>query len=107
MNTKVEERRKMGGRGFKRVPILALITVAIAMFAMSARSYAAGSEEDIPATSIVPSTGDSAPASSKSPAAANAASSAGAPTTAAPVVRAKPATHHRHAAPSIGEPEVE
>ena len=97
----------MGGRGFKRLRILALIVAAGAMLAISAPVFAAGSEEDIPATSIVPSTGEGAPASSKSPASANAASSAGAPTTAAPAVRAKPATHRRHATATSSEPEVE
>jgi hypothetical protein len=104
MNTDVVGGRKMGGRGFKPVRILALVMVPIAALAISASAYAAGSEEDIPATSIV--SGDSAPASSTSPAAASSPASAGVATT-TPAVQAKPATHHRHTTASTRAPEVE
>jgi len=101
----------MGGGGFKRVRILALIIAASAILAISASAYAAGSEEDIPATSIVQSSDESAPGSSRSPAPAYSDSSAGSPavspTTTAPAPRAKPATHHRHPTASVHEPEVE
>jgi hypothetical protein len=95
----------MGGRGFKPLRILALIMAAIATLAISASAYAAGSEEDIPATSIV--SGDSAPAPSTSAGAASSPASAGVATTTAPAVPAKPATHHRHATASTRAPEVE
>jgi hypothetical protein len=108
MNTEAEERRmKMVHRGFGCVRILALIVVALAMLAISASAYAAGSEEDVPATSIVHSDGESAPAPSKSPASANTPSPAGVATTTAPAAKPKPATHHRLAKTSIREPEVE
>lgn len=95
----------MGGRGFKPVRILALIMAAIATLAISASAYAASSEEDIPATSIV--SGDGAPAPSTSVAPASSPASAGVATTTAPTVPAKPATHHRHATASTRAPEVE
>jgi uncharacterized protein YgiM (DUF1202 family) len=77
------------------------IVVALATFAISASAYAAGSEEEVPATSIVPSGGDSGAAPAKSPASVNT------PVSAPSAARSKPAVHHRTARATVHETEVE
>lgn len=86
--------------GFGRVRTLALIVAALVMLSMSASAYAAGTEEEVPATSIVPSGGESAPAASGSPASASTLAPAGVVTPTPPTAKSKPATHHRLAASS-------
>jgi Bacterial SH3 domain len=90
-----------------RVPVMSgLILLAIATLAISTPTYAAGTEEDVPATSIVPSGGESAPAAAKSPSSASTLAPAGVVTPTAPAAKSKPATHHRMARASRA-PEVE
>ena len=93
-------------RGLSGVRTLGLIVVALAMLAISARAYAAGTEEDVPATSIVPSGSDSAPAAAPSPAAASTLRPAGVVTPTAPA-RSKSSTRHRHVTASSHEATVE
>ncbi len=87
-------------RGFVSMRLVTTIVVALAMLAISASAYAAGSEEEVPATSIVPSGGEGG-APSKSPAAAHT------PVTAPPAARSKPAVHHRATKATVHETEVE
>lgn len=93
-------------RGFGWVRLLGLIVVAVATLAISGSAYAAGSEEDFLATSIVPAAGESESTPSGSPASASTLSPAGVATTTAPAARPKPATRRRSTSVSH-EPEVE
>jgi hypothetical protein len=88
-------------RGFVSMRLMTAIVVALAMLAVSASAYAAGSEEEVPATSIVPSGGESGAAPAKSPAAAKT------PVTAPPAARSKPAVRHHAARATVHETEVE
>src|SRR6266852_257683 len=101
MKTKVKERRKMVHRGFGSMRLVTTIVVALAMLAISASSHAAGSEEEVHATSIVPSGGESGAAPAKSPA------SVSTPVSAPPAARSKPVTRHRTARATVHETEVE
>src|SRR5713226_10678178 len=100
MKTKVKERRKMVDRGSGSMRLVTTIVVALAMLAISASAYAAGTDEEVPATSIVPSGGESGAAPSKSPA------SVKTPVTTSPA-RSKPAVHHRSTRATVHETEVE
>jgi len=94
-------------RGLSGVRTLGLIVVALAMVAISAPAFAAVTEEDVPATTIVPSGGDSAPAAASSPAAASTLRPAGVVTPTAPTSKSKPATRHKHVAATSHASEVE
>ena len=95
----------MVGRGLSGVRMLALMMVALAMLAISASTYAAGGDEDVPATSIVPT--EAAPAASTSPAAASTLRPAGV-VTPTPSALSKPATRRKSArAASSHESPVE
>ena len=87
-------------RGFVSMRFMTTMVAALAILAISASAYAAGSEEEVPATSIVPSGGESGAAPAKSPAAAKT------PVAAAPA-KSKPAVHHRTTRTTVHETEVE
>jgi hypothetical protein len=103
MKTEDKQRRKMVQRGFGSMRLVTTIIVALAMLAISASAYAAGSDEEVPATSIVPSGSESGAAPAKSPA------SVSTPVTTHPAARSKPVTRRRTArAPAaVHETEVE
>lgn len=107
MNMEVEGWRKMVHRGFACMRMVTMVVVALAMFAVSASAFPAGSEEEVPATSIVPAGADSGTAPAGSPASANTPSSAGAPVTAPAAARSKPAVRHRATKAPVHETEVE
>src|SRR5260370_36811741 len=107
MEMEVEEWRKMVHRGFSCMRIVTMMVVALAMLAVSASAFPAGSEEEVPATSIVPAGSDSGAAPSGSPASANTPTSTGAPATAPPAARSKPVVHHRATGATVHETEVE
>jgi hypothetical protein len=96
-------------RDFRSARITALLAAAVAMLAWSAPALAApAGEEDVPATSIVPAGGESAPAPVNSP------YSAGTPSAPAaggllyvPPPVSKPASHHASSRNSVREPEIE
>ncbi len=96
-------------RGFGQVRILGLIIVALAMLAISAPAFTAVTEEDVPATSIVPSGSESAPAAAASPAAASTLRPAGVvtPTSTTTTTKSKPATRRKHVASTSHASEVE
>jgi hypothetical protein len=98
---------KMVHRGFGSVRILGLIIAAIATFAISVSAYAAGTDEDVPATSIVPSGGESAPAAAASPAAASTLRPAGVVTPTATTTKSKSATRHKSTTASSRATAVE
>ena len=100
MNKEGEERSKMVDRGFGSMRLSTTIVVALVMLAISASAYAAGTDEEVPATSIVPSGGESGAAPAKSPA------SVKTPVTTSPA-RSKPAVHHRSTKATVHETEVE
>src|SRR5579863_605464 len=105
MDTQVEVRIGMVHRGFGCSPLLALIVVAVAMLSISASPYAGVTEEDVPATSIVP--GEGATSAAGSPAAASTLAPAGVVTPTAPTAKSKPATRHRSTTASSREAEIE
>ena len=105
MNTEVEEGRKMVHRGFSCVRIVAMVVVALAMLAVSASAFNSRSDEEVPATSIVPAEAASDSAPSGSPASAS--TPAPAPVTTAPAARSKPVVHHRSTRATVHETEVE
>jgi len=94
-------------RSFGQVRIIGLIIVALAMLAISAPAFTAVTEEDVPATTIVPSGSESAPAAAPSPAAATTLRPAGVVTPTAPTTKSKPATRRRHVAATSHPSEVE
>jgi hypothetical protein len=94
-------------RSFGQVRIIGLIIVALAMLAISAPAFTAVTEEDVPATSIVPSGSESAPAAAPSPGAASTLRPAGVVTPTAPTTKAKPATRRKHVAATSHASEVE
>ena len=100
MNTEGEERSKMVDRGFGSMRLLTTIVIALVMLAISASAYAAGTDEEVPATSIVPSGGESGAAPAKSPAAVKT------PVTTSPA-RSKPTVRHRSTKATVHETEVE
>jgi hypothetical protein len=92
-------------RDFRSIPLTALIIAAAATLAWSAPAFAAGlSEEDVPATSIVPAEGpgDAAPANSPS---STKTPSAPAASGMAPAPKAKP--HYTSRMNSVRQPEIE
>ena len=106
MEVEVEEWRKMVHRGFACVRIVAMMAVALAIFAVSASAFPTGSDEEVPATSIVPAEAASGSAPSGSPASAS--TTAPAAVTTAPAARSKPVVHHRSTrATTVHETEVE
>ena len=106
MKMEVEEGRKMVHRSFSCMRIMAMIAVAIAMLAVTASAFPTGSDEEVPATSIVPAEATSGSAPSGSPASASTPSSAGAPVNPAPA-KSKPVVHHRSTRATVHETEVE
>ena len=94
-------------RGLGGVRTLGLIVVALAMLAISAPGFAGVTEEDVPATSIVPSGSESAPAAAPSPGAATTLRPAGVVTPTAPTTKTKPATRRKHVAATSHASEVE
>ncbi len=98
-------------RGFRSARITALLAAAVAMLAWSAPALAAPvGEEDVPATSIVPAGGGSAPAPVNSPYSAGTPSApAGASLLYVPPPTAKPPSHHASSKSknSVREPEIE
>jgi hypothetical protein len=105
MKTEVEGWRKMLHRGFSCMRTVAMAVVALAMFAVSAAAFPAGSDEEVPATSIVPAEAASGSAPSRSPASAS--TTAPAAVTTAPAARSKPVVHHRSTKATVHETEVE
>jgi hypothetical protein len=90
-------------RGFSCIRIMTMVAVALAMLAVSAAAFPAGSDEEVPATSIVPAEAASGSAPSGAPASA----STPAPVTTAPAARSKPVVHHRSSRATVHETEVE
>jgi len=105
MKMEVEEWRKMVHRGFACMRIVAMMVVALAMLAVSASAFPTGSDEEVPATSIVPAEAASGSAPSGSPASASTPAPAAATT--APAARSKPVVHHRSTRATVHETEVE
>jgi hypothetical protein len=104
MNPEVEEGRKMVHRGFSCVAIVAMVVGALAIFAVAASAFPVGSDEEVPATSIVPAEA----ASGSAPESPAAASTPAAPMPSAPAARSKPVSHHRSTTRvSTREAEVE
>ncbi|MGA7872253.1 MAG: hypothetical protein WCA22_15310 [Candidatus Binatus sp.] len=96
-------------RDFRSARMTALLAAAVALLAWSAPSFAAGiGEEDVPATTIVPAGGGSAPATVNSPAPATTPSApAESGVTSMPGPKPKSTTHHASSRNTIREPEIE
>jgi hypothetical protein len=96
-------------RDFRSARMTALLAAAVALLAFSRPAFAAGiGEEDVPATTIVPAGGGSAPAPVGSPSSAKSPSAPGAAgVTYPPKPAAKSASHHVSSRNTVREPEIE
>jgi hypothetical protein len=84
--------------------MIAMVAVSLAIFAVSASAFSFGSDEEVPATSIVPAEA----ASGSAPESPATASTPPPPMPSAPPAKSKPVTHHRSTTrASTHEAEVE
>ena len=90
-------------RGFDCMRMIAMVVVALGTLAVSASAFNSRSDEEVPATSIVPAEA----ASGSAPESPVAASTPAAPMPSAPPARSKPAVRHRPTRVSTRESEVE
>ena len=96
-------------RDFRSARTTAILAATVAMLAWSAPAFTAPvGEEDVPATSIVPADGESAPAPVNSPSSAGTPSApAAAGMTYPPAPAAKPPSHRASSRNSVRAPEIE